>query len=208
MVLKTRDLRGKPNRNLKHACGATSKWQPFHRRNSPTPYRAMASQYDFRPLRFNSSASLTKRQSGTANPSAIESATFTVGFRSNRSIREIILGARSALSARVSCDNFCALRYRLTTTPKAFAKFLERISTHFAKPCWVIYRNSCSIFFLHCSRLFANLHPDEPANAPVSCCRNGGWRISVWLHAPPRNDAVSRHKKVTINISPCGSGAR
>lgn len=80
-------------------------------------------------LRFNSSASLIKRQSGTDKPSATESATFSEGFRSNRSIKEIILGAKSALSARDSCDNFWALRCFRTTMPKTFAKLFDRIWT-------------------------------------------------------------------------------
>ena len=58
-----------------------SKWQAFCRRNSQAPCGVMDSQYHLFSLRFNSSASLTNRQSGTDNPSASESATFTVGFR-------------------------------------------------------------------------------------------------------------------------------
>lgn len=93
--------------------GATARLCPYHRFGS-------------RCFRFTSSASFTNRQSGMANPSAMESATFIVGLRSKRSMREIILGARSAFSAKDSCDNPRALRWLRTAMPKAFANVLER----------------------------------------------------------------------------------
>jgi len=77
-------------------------------------------------LRLKSSASLTSRQSGTDNAAAIEWATFNVGLRWNRSIREIIFGARSAFSAKDSWDKPFAFRWSRTTTPKALAKSFER----------------------------------------------------------------------------------
>lgn len=79
------------------------------------------------PLRFSSSASLTNRHSGTDRPSASESATLREGLRSKCSIKETILGAKSALSARASCERLWALRCLRNTTPKAFAKIFDRI---------------------------------------------------------------------------------
>jgi hypothetical protein len=42
-------------------------------------------------------------------------------------MREIILGARSARSAKDSCDKPFAFRWFLTATPNALAKSFERI---------------------------------------------------------------------------------
>jgi hypothetical protein len=78
-------------------------------------------------FRLKSSASFTSRHRGTDRAAAIEWATFNVGFRWNRSIKEIIFGARSAFSAKDSCDKPFALRWFLTATPNALAKSFVRI---------------------------------------------------------------------------------
>ncbi len=81
----------------------------------------------YRPLRLKSSASLTSLHNGTDNPAAIEWATFKVGFRWNRSIKEIIFGARSAFSAKDSWVKPLAFRWFRTATPNALAKSFDRI---------------------------------------------------------------------------------
>ena len=73
------------------------------------------------------STSLTRRQNGTFNARAILSAAFSVGLIFNRSISEIIFGAKSARSASSSCVMYRALRCSRTTCPKNVAKSPDSI---------------------------------------------------------------------------------
>ena len=79
--------------------------------------------------RLKSSASFTNRQSGMPNPNATEWATFTLGLRSARSIKEIILEARSARSASSSWVSFFAFRCWRTASAKNMAKSSDNTSS-------------------------------------------------------------------------------
>jgi hypothetical protein len=91
-----------------------------------TPLDYRLSDLGFRRRsRLKSSASLTKRQSGTPNPSATEQATLTLGLRSARSIKEIIFDARSARSASCSWVNLLPVRCFRTASAKNLAKSFD-----------------------------------------------------------------------------------
>jgi len=78
--------------------------------------------------RLKSSASFTKRQSGTPNPCATECATLTLGLRCARSIKEIILEARSARSANSYWVIFFTFRCCRTASAKNMAKSSDNTS--------------------------------------------------------------------------------
>lgn len=74
-----------------------------------------------------SSASFIRRHKGTFMACAMLSATLTVGFRSNRSMSETILDAKSARSANSSWLRNLAFRCFLIISPKNLAKFFDNI---------------------------------------------------------------------------------
>jgi hypothetical protein len=92
---------------------------------APADYHFPDLGFRRRRSRLKSSASFTKRQSGSPSPSATEQATLTLGLRSARSIKEIIFDARSARSASSSWVSPFAFRCFRTASAENLAKSFD-----------------------------------------------------------------------------------